>query len=649
MKKFLALLTICVMLVMTLASCSILFPGEQPDGGNPDEQPAHEHSFVDGVCECGESDPNYVPPHEHNFVEGKCECGESDPNYVPPHEHSFVDGKCECGESDPNYKPEPEKIFANNIFVVTEDEVGDGSYENPYNLILAQGQSVSVNYTVQPKDATDKSVTWSVVDEGTGLTFSDTGTKLTIAAAADATTSLVEGKTNDGSDITVYFKVTIESYTPVTGITSTTLKADDGEYDYVFVTALGTKWDMSGEPLARGQQLLNGQIFGGSQTPRNLTYWPLLQNFGLQVSPADATDPTVIVSYSNEEIIKIDVDGTWTALKAGETIVTVSSYSEPDVKATVKVVVKDSLYNGILLEDYNNATVSGLTSWDLDADHNTAAQFARYDDWHLVMIHSNASRGDTGIDNNQKIFYMGQSDRPYGICLENNIGKNSGGSLTSAASLMWAKLQIPAGAETFNIKIGNNDKVHGQYRVLFVTEDGTVTELTAGWIGFVSGPSESTQKLEIPESLQGATGAMVVEHRLTEYDNNAELQIKVMKFEGYNPVTSVQLKKTEGTYKPGQAFAISASAKPDNATNDALIYYVAEGSADKGVTVDANGNVTIAENTAGGEYIIVVAAAENPEVKAEFKLTVTAEEIVPNKWEARATSLTVFRVLSGLS
>ena len=47
-------------------------------------------------------------PHEHNFVEGKCECGETDPNYVPPHEHNFVEGKCECGETDPNYVPAPE-------------------------------------------------------------------------------------------------------------------------------------------------------------------------------------------------------------------------------------------------------------------------------------------------------------------------------------------------------------------------------------------------------------------------------------------------------------------------------------------------------------------------------------------------------------
>ena len=53
----------------------------------------------------GGSDTPVEPPHEHNFVEGKCECGETDPNYQPPHEHNFVEGKCECGETDPNYVP----------------------------------------------------------------------------------------------------------------------------------------------------------------------------------------------------------------------------------------------------------------------------------------------------------------------------------------------------------------------------------------------------------------------------------------------------------------------------------------------------------------------------------------------------------------
>ena len=32
------------------------------------------------------------PPHEHVFVDGKCECGETDPNYVPPHVNTLVVG-----------------------------------------------------------------------------------------------------------------------------------------------------------------------------------------------------------------------------------------------------------------------------------------------------------------------------------------------------------------------------------------------------------------------------------------------------------------------------------------------------------------------------------------------------------------------------
>jgi len=49
---------------------------------------------------CGEEEN---PPHEHSYLDGKCECGESDPDYVAPHKHSYVGGRCECGEIDPDY------------------------------------------------------------------------------------------------------------------------------------------------------------------------------------------------------------------------------------------------------------------------------------------------------------------------------------------------------------------------------------------------------------------------------------------------------------------------------------------------------------------------------------------------------------------
>ena len=68
---------------------------------NNPQQDEHKHVFNEGVCECGETDPNYQAPHEHVYVDGKCECGETDPNYQAPHEHVYVDGKCECGETEP--------------------------------------------------------------------------------------------------------------------------------------------------------------------------------------------------------------------------------------------------------------------------------------------------------------------------------------------------------------------------------------------------------------------------------------------------------------------------------------------------------------------------------------------------------------------
>ena len=116
MKKIIAMLLVlamCLTSVALIASCGDPKDPAQssssPTPGNPDDpNPPHTHTFVEGKCECGETDPDYVPPHTHTFVEGKCECGETDPNYVPPHVHVFVNGKCECGESDPGYVPELE-------------------------------------------------------------------------------------------------------------------------------------------------------------------------------------------------------------------------------------------------------------------------------------------------------------------------------------------------------------------------------------------------------------------------------------------------------------------------------------------------------------------------------------------------------------
>ena len=93
--KLLACLLVVIAMVFTLASCDLI---DKILG----KEPAHEHNFVEGKCDCGEVDPDYEAPHEHKYVDGKCECGAEDPDYTP-HEHKYVDGKCECGAEDPDY------------------------------------------------------------------------------------------------------------------------------------------------------------------------------------------------------------------------------------------------------------------------------------------------------------------------------------------------------------------------------------------------------------------------------------------------------------------------------------------------------------------------------------------------------------------
>ena len=85
----------------------------------------------------------------------------------------------------------------------------------------------------------------------------------------------LRGKANTG-DLTVYFRVTVEEYTELTGITANLPESEEEGYDYYFKTAKGTSWNMTDGMAGRGEALLNGSVMGGAQAPLNLTYYASL-------------------------------------------------------------------------------------------------------------------------------------------------------------------------------------------------------------------------------------------------------------------------------------------------------------------------------------------------------------------------------------
>ena len=94
----------------------------------------HIHEFIEGICECGEMDPDYQV-HNHNYVHGVCDCGKVNPNY-PGHEHDYVDGVCACGEI--YIVPKPDEIIYVDFESVNDliNDYAQKKEEYKYNYLV---------------------------------------------------------------------------------------------------------------------------------------------------------------------------------------------------------------------------------------------------------------------------------------------------------------------------------------------------------------------------------------------------------------------------------------------------------------------------------------------------------------------------------
>jgi hypothetical protein len=116
--KITAIILLVVFSVLTLSSCGLI---DSVIGSKPDTPPVGEEGGGENNKPADPEKPN--PPHTHEYLDGKCQCGETDPDYSP-HEHNFVDGKCDCGEEDPNYEPEGPKVLEpTTIYLVGDSTV----------------------------------------------------------------------------------------------------------------------------------------------------------------------------------------------------------------------------------------------------------------------------------------------------------------------------------------------------------------------------------------------------------------------------------------------------------------------------------------------------------------------------------------------
>ena len=122
-------------------------------------------------------DGSAKPPHEHEYVDGKCECGESDPDFVPPHEHEFVGGKCECGATEPatdEFGSEYPSISVSEVLKLAEGYTGAASTEKYYIVVTIRLIESSTSGEMYVYDESGEIYVYKATTES-GLTLSEAG------------------------------------------------------------------------------------------------------------------------------------------------------------------------------------------------------------------------------------------------------------------------------------------------------------------------------------------------------------------------------------------------------------------------------------------------------------------------------------------
>ena len=539
-----------------------------------------------------------------------------------------------CGVT-PEEKPEeetpktaPTGLMLGNLTGTADDpeDTGEGTISVPYTVTLNTGATREHNMTVRPAGA-DTAFAWTVgTIEGEQFTASETSTvtvtqndaKLTVNAGDTAGEYYVRGVAETG-ELTVYLKVTVNEYVPLTGITLDGFeKVENQDYDYYIKTAKGTNWDVGAGITERGQKLLDGEIFGGNQKPLHLNYFGNVYKFDFKATPANATNDEFILTPADKTIFEANSDGTWTAKAAGETIVTVTN-SENEASVKLKVEVVDTIYPGILKSAYDAVTAKTDLDWYFDGNaDDKPGTLAKLDAWNIVM-NKTTSHID-GDDGNQKAFYLGDPDRPYGIDLESRIDSNTPVSTSDTLALAWTKAVIAAGANKLYAFIGNNNKTFGKYRIMMVDGEGNTYPVTDGWQEQGADGSGTRYDFDVPAGAKGKTVAIVIESALNTKGENYELHIKGVWID--LPITRVAFKEQEVTVTQGSTFTPELIINPSKVIDDRMTYSVTSGDASK-ITFES-GEITVAKDAPIGDYTIKVASQADPTVTATLALKVEA-------------------------
>ncbi len=510
------------------------------------------------------------------------------------------------------------------------------------NITAVEGAEGTATITVKSKDDPTKSDTIEITVKKpvteltvtpTDITIREDGSeKIKVTVNEDATNKEVTFTSKDETIVTVDENGVITPVGPGTTTITVASKDDPSIKNTVTVTVKNPVTEITAEDI----ELTVDEV----------------KNLEAKVNE-DATNKELLYETSDPGIVKVDSNGDVIAVGEGETTIIITSKDDPSVTKEVKVVVNAKLYTVTYIYTgevpADAPALPGDENYKADAnvDVKTAPTLDGY-------IFSGWNTGDAEVENNS--FTMPAKN----VVIEGswtkinyyNVTYKYEGNVPATVTLPEAKTY----EEGKNVVVEATPYVEGYTFSGWTTENAAVEdgkfdiyndvhfvgswsrnsyEVTYEYIGDIPYGAPAVPGKEVKSfgttvevkdaptldryTFSGWTteNAAVEDGQFTMPDNN-------VKFVGHwekIPVENITVDKTEITLNPNDTDKITATVKPDDATNKEITF---ESTDEDVVKVDENGNITaVGEGEAeiiikaDGKEITVKVTVEKPYIPVE--------------------------------
>ena len=455
---------------------------------------------------------------------------------------------------------------------------------NRTSASLKAGETVTLTATVKPDDATDKTVTWSTSD-ATVATVSNG--IVTAKKVGSATITAKAGEKSATCSITVVA-------TPVTSVTLDRTSAQLKAGETVTITATvkpddatdkAVTWSTSDASVATVSNGVVSAVKVGTATITaragdksatcavTVVATPVTSvtldkttaslkagetvTLTATVKPDDATDKTVTWSTSDASVATVN-NGVVTAKKVGAATITAKA---GDKSATCAITVEPTPVTGITLDNASVTLKEGqeiqltATVEPVDATDKT------------VTWSSNKSEVAT-VDNTGKV----KAIKEGSAIITAKAGDKTATCVISVSKNVIAVTSVTLDKTTASLKAGET------VTLTATVKPDDATDKTVTWT--TSDASVATVENGVVTAKKVGTATITAKAG----DKSATCSITVIA----TPVTSVTLDKTTASLKAGETVSLTATVKPDDATDKTVTW----SSSDATVATVSNGVVT---------------------------------------------------------